>query len=226
MKESTTKERILDSAEQLFAEKGLKHTSVRDITGSASVHLAAVNYHFGSKDGLIRELVHRRVVPLNREQLRLLKEAEKKYGRNNMPVEEALRALLTPSIKLYFKRPHFLKITGQITSNPEGEIYKIYLLHFQEVFSEFKEVLTESLPHVDEREIMWRIHFMMGGITHTWNNHSGLEQLSGGVCRMDDQDQTIKRLINFFAAGLKAPQNGHDARYTNENEQNKEGLRT
>lgn len=226
MKESNTKDRILDSAEMLFAEKGLKHTSVRDITGEANAHLAAVNYHFGSKDGLVRDLVHKRVVPLKREQLRLLKEAEKKFGRNAVPVEEALHALLAPSIRLYFKRPHFLKITGQITSNPEQEIYKIYLLHFQEVFSEFKEVLRESLPHIGEEEIMWRIHFMMGGVTHIWNNHSGLEQLSGGLCRLDDEEETTKRLINFYAAGLKAPQFSRKELYNNENETRKEGLRT
>ena len=206
MKENSTKVRILNSAEELFAEKGLKHASVRDITAAANAHLAAVNYHFGSKDGLIRELVYRRVVPLNRERLRLLREAVKRYGKSGVPVETALRALLTPVVSLYFERPYFLKITAQIVSDPDDEVYKIYLLHYQEVFSEFKEVMKESLPYLDDEEIMWRLHFMMGGVIHTWTNHSGLERLSGGVCRLDDEEETIERLISFFAAGFKAPE--------------------
>ncbi len=209
MKEAKTKERILDSAEKLFANKGLKHTSVRDITGEANAHLAAVNYHFRSKDGLLREVVQRRIVPLNRERLRLLDNAAKRYGKKSVPVETALHALLAPAIKLYFERPHFLKVTGQIVSDPDDEVYKIFLLHFQEVFSGFKETFSQSLPHVEEEEIMWRIHFLMGAMIHTWTNHTGLETLSGGVCRLSNEEETLNRLIAFCAAGLKAPKYTH-----------------
>lgn len=226
MRENNTKEIILDSAERLFAEKGLKNTSVRDITGTANVHLAAVNYHFGSKDGLIRELVHKRVLPLNRERLRLLKKAEKKYGKKAVPVETTLNALLAPAIKLYFKRPYFLKITSQIISYPDSEIYKIYLLHFQEIFKEFTDILKESLPELDAQEIMWRIHFIMGATAHTWSNDSGLEHLSGGVCKLDDEEETLNRLITFFAAGLKAPGYSRERNYLEHNDHNNEGLRT
>lgn len=226
MKKNSTKERILNSAEELFAEKGLKHASVRDITALANAHLAAVNYHFGSKDGLIRELVYRRVVPLNQKRLKLLREAVKRYGKNGVPVEAALHALLTPVVKLYFERPYFLKITGQIVSDPDDEVYKIYLLHYQEVFSEFKEVLRESLPHLGDEEIMWRLHFMMGGVMHTWTNHSGLERLSGGVCRLDDEEETTQRLISFFAAGFKAPKYSSQGNTAHDNGMKEEGLRT
>jgi AcrR family transcriptional regulator len=209
MKEAKTKERILDSAEALFAKKGLKHTSVRDITSAAGAHLASVNYHFRSKDGLLREVVQRRIVPLNRERLRLLKDATKRYGKKAVPVETTLHALLAPAIKLYFERPHFLSVTGQIVSDPDDEVYKIFLFHFQEVFSGFKEVSTESLPHIEDEEIMWRIHFLMGAMIHTWTSHSGLERLSGGVCRLSDEEETINRLIAFCAAGLRAPEYNH-----------------
>ena len=146
MKEAKTRERILDSAERLFAQKGLKDTSVRDITREARAHLASVNYHFGSKDGLLRELIDRRIVPLNRERLRLLDDAAKKYGKNSVPLEIALHALLHPSVKLYYERPHFLKVAGQIVSDPDSEVYNIFLLNFQEVFSRFREVFSGSLP--------------------------------------------------------------------------------
>ena len=209
MKEVKTRERILDTAERLFAKKGIKHTSVRDITGAAKAHLAAVNYHFRSKDGLLREVVERRIVPLNRERLRLLDDATKRFGKKAVPVESVLYALLSPAIKLYFERLHFLRITGQIVSDPDDEVYTIFLLHFHGVFSRFKEAFSESLPHFEDEEIMWRIHFLVGAMIHTWANHAGLERLSGGVCRLSDEEETINRLIAFCAAGLKAPEYNH-----------------
>ena len=214
MKEAKTKERILDSAERLFAKKGLKHTSVRDITSEANAHLAAVNYHFRSKDGLLKEVVQRRIVPLNRERLRLLERASRRYGKESVPIETTLHALLAPAIKLYFEKPHFLKVAGQIVSDPDDQVYKIFLLHFQDVFSGFKEVFTASLPHMEQEEIMWRIHFLMGAMIHTWTNHSGLEHLSGGVCSLRDEEETLNRLIAFCAAGLKAPTYEHPGEET------------
>lgn len=209
MKESKTKERLLDSAEELFAVKGLKNASVRDITGAAEVHLASVNYHFRSKDGLIRAVLERRIEPLNRERLRLLDGFTKKFGNNPVPVEYALYALLTPCIKMYFDRPHFLRVAGQIVSAPDDEVYKIFLQRFEDVFPRFKDAFTVALPHIEEEEIMWRMHFLMGAMIHTWTNPSGLERLSGGVCRLSDEEETINKLISFCAAGLRAPKYYH-----------------
>ncbi len=96
MAEPNTKERILDSAEYLFANKGLKDTSVRDITSQADVHLAAVNYHFQSKDGLVRAVMERRIATLNRQRLELLDTFEQKFGSKSVPIEYALYALLYP----------------------------------------------------------------------------------------------------------------------------------
>ena len=76
MANSTTRYRILDTAESLFAEQGFSATSLRNITTAAGVNLAAVNYHFRSKEGLIEAVFARRVAPLNAERLELLTAAE------------------------------------------------------------------------------------------------------------------------------------------------------
>jgi len=204
MTEPNTKERILDSAEYLFASKGLKDTSVRDITKQADVHLAAVNYHFDSKDGLVRAIMERRIALLNRQRLELLETFEQKFGKEPVPIEYALYALLSPGIKMCFERPHFLKIAGQIVSHPDQETYKIFVSHFEDVFSRFKEVFVISLPHLPDEEIMWRIHFLIGSMIHTWTNHSWLKTFSGGVCELRDQEKITNMLIAFCAAGLRA----------------------
>ncbi len=58
-----TRDKVLNEAERLFAQKGFNAVSVREITGAAGVHLSAVNYYFGSKKNLYGEVFRSRVVP-------------------------------------------------------------------------------------------------------------------------------------------------------------------
>ena len=90
---SETKERILDVAERLFADRGFAATSTRDITGEASVNLAAVNYHFGSKEALLESVLERRFRPINENRIALLDELERAAGREGPDVEDILTAL-------------------------------------------------------------------------------------------------------------------------------------
>lgn len=209
MKEQNTKERILDSAEYLFASKGLKETSVRDITSHADVHLAAVNYHFQTKDGLLKALMDRRIAPLNKQRLELLDTYEKQFGQGSIPIEYALHALIAPGIRMCFEEPHFLSITGQIVSHPDEETYTIFVTNFERVFSRFKDVLIVSLPDIAEEDLMWRIHFLTGSMIHTWTNHKGLTSLSKGVCELREEDELLNKLIAFCAAGLRAEAYSH-----------------
>ena len=97
MTATDTKETILDSAEQLFAEQGFAPTSLRAITARAGVNLAAVNYHFGSKADLSREVLARRLEPLNRERLRLLDACE---ATGKPPLEGIVAAFVAPALNL------------------------------------------------------------------------------------------------------------------------------
>src|SRR5437867_6100600 len=94
-----SKERILDVAERLFAERGFAATSLRNITAEAAVNLAAVHYHFGSKDELIEAVFARRLGPLNRERLRLLEACRAAAGGGSPSVEELLEALIAPALR-------------------------------------------------------------------------------------------------------------------------------
>jgi AcrR family transcriptional regulator len=74
----TTKDKLMDAAEKLFARRGYDGTSLRDITGEAGVDLALVNYYFGSKKELLAEVLDRRGKVLNQERLRRLGEVRMK----------------------------------------------------------------------------------------------------------------------------------------------------
>src|SRR5271168_2133017 len=89
-----TKSRILDSAEKLFGLNGFESTSLRDITREAEVNLAAVNYHFQSKDHLIDAVIARRIEPVNRRRMEMLDAAGE-----NPTIEQVLEAFIVPVVE-------------------------------------------------------------------------------------------------------------------------------
>ena len=93
-----TKERLLDAAETLFGDRGVAAVSVRDITAAAGANIAAVNYHFGSKDGLLQAVINRRMEPLNAERLRLLDLVESAAGDAPPTVEGVLHAFVVQNL--------------------------------------------------------------------------------------------------------------------------------
>src|SRR6266446_2870372 len=95
-----TRERLLDAAEKLFAARGFRATSVRDITAEAGCNLAAVNYHFGGKVNLYREMFHRRLGALREQRIASLRRALAAAG-NRASLEMLLRAFTTA-----FLEPH------------------------------------------------------------------------------------------------------------------------
>src|SRR5260370_25101598 len=86
-----TRTRILDAAEELFMLHGFEGTSMRLLTSRAGVNLAAVNYHFGSKDALIEALFRRKLDPMNTARIAELDRLESEAkGRAPAPGVRAL----------------------------------------------------------------------------------------------------------------------------------------
>src|SRR5512146_3390197 len=96
-----TRERILLTAERLFAERGIEGVSVRTILGEAGANVALAHRHFGGRDGLIDEVLRRAVGPLNERRLLLLEEVEARGSRAT--VEDVLRALFAPGVRWMFE---------------------------------------------------------------------------------------------------------------------------
>src|SRR5258706_14091939 len=117
-----TKTRILDAAEQLFMEHGFEATSLRQLTSSAAVNLAAVNYHFGSKEELFQAVLTRRLDPMNQERIELLAKLERESGEKPPACERILPAMLVPALRLAPherpRRQNFLPPLGRALSGP------------------------------------------------------------------------------------------------------------
>ena len=196
-----TKDRILDTAEKLFAEQGYAGTSLRQIISAAGVNLAAVHYHFKSKDALLDAGVLRRARPVNEARLKLLEQAEEAGTANT---ENVLRAFLEPTFSIALQSRYFIRLMGRL--HAEGGILPgLFARHFGPLAQRFAGALARSLPEIPQPELFWRIHFALGAMAHTLLGSLELEAVSGGICGPEPGTVTMDRLIAFLAAGLRAP---------------------
>ena len=200
-----TKEQILDAAEKLFAEHGIEAVSLRSIISEAGVNLAAIHYHFGSREGLVEAVFERRVEPVNQERIALLDELEARGG--PIEVEDVLRALFGPAIRLSQDARRgqiFLRICGRFFAEPGDSMQPMFESLFREVIERFTRAFQRALPHLTLTELFWRTHFAVGAMVHTMLDSRRLMQISGGLCDTSNTDEVIDRMVQFAAAGLKA----------------------
>ncbi len=204
-----TKHRILNAAEALFAERGFEATSLRAITTSAEANLAAVNYHFGSKQELVKAVLERRVRPMNEERLRLLHACEAEAGGGNPTLESILAAFLKPPFEMCHRQNGggavIVRLFGRTYTEPGDELWKLFIGQFREVLERFGSALSRALPELPRRELFWRMHFMVATLIQTLADMRRLEMISGGECDPTDFDAAVERLVPFLAAGLRAP---------------------
>jgi len=97
--EIDTKTKLLNAAERLFSDKGIEAISHRDIALAAAVNLAALNYHFGSRQAFIRAVIKRRVEPINAHRLAALARAERQMGGAPVPTDKILEAFFGPAVE-------------------------------------------------------------------------------------------------------------------------------
>jgi AcrR family transcriptional regulator len=194
-----TKQRILDTAERLFGEKGYDATSLRHIIGEAGVNLAAVHYHFGSKEDLLDEVVLRKLCPVNEARLALLDQAESEAAGAPVSVEKILRAFMMPTASVAKQNPAFVKVMGRVVA--EGLIQRIANQHFQPMMERFVTALHGSLPDLSRDELGWRIYFMFGAVARALCGESQT-WLTGD---MGDFPDRIEMLIGFLTGAFQGP---------------------
>jgi AcrR family transcriptional regulator len=204
-----TKERILDAAERLFADHGFTNTSLRTIIGEARVNLAAVHYHFHSKDALLEVVILRRLEPVNRERLAMLDACERAAKGGSPAVEEILRAFIEPTVHLV-RDPHragsvFGRLMGRLHAEGGASFARIARKYFGEIGRRFKEALEKALPELPAAEILWRMHFAIGAMAQALRCPPELDALSGGLCQAANLEDAIPRLVVFLTAGFRAP---------------------
>lgn len=205
-----TKARILDTAESLFMAHGYEATSLRAITAAAGVNLAAVNYHFGSKEALFRSVLARRLDPMNRARLELLTRLEAACGASPLSCERILTAFLIPALSLARdpKRggKDFLRLLGRAYADPAPFIRGFLSEQYGVTIARFKAAFARALPALPPRELSWRLHFIMGALAYTLAGTDAHKLIAELNPRETSNDEVLlRRLAPFLLAGLTAP---------------------
>jgi AcrR family transcriptional regulator len=203
-----TRTRILDAAEELFMQNGFGGTSMRMLTARASVNLAAVNYHFGSKDALIEAVFHRRLDAINAARIAAL-DAIEASGRTPS-AEEVIRAFVGPSLRMIEDAKgggrNFIRLLGRTYTEPAKPIRALIGQMYAPIMQRYKAALERALPHMPREELIWRMHFMFGTLAYTLAATDTVQLIAGSKPE-DRYDARLleDRLSAFLASGLNAP---------------------
>jgi AcrR family transcriptional regulator len=202
----TTKDKLMDAAEKLFARRGFHGVSLRDITREAGVDLALVNYHFGTKKKLLAEVIERRGLLLNAERRRLLAELKLNSAPPAPDTEAILGAFLNPILD---RLAHggtgwhsYFALLAYVNNSPEWGCTMISKA-FDLMVREFVEALLASMPGSAPEDVYWGYNFLTGALTLSLAETGRLDQLSGGLCRSNDVAALRTRLLPYVSAGLR-----------------------
>jgi len=204
---TNTKERILDAAEELFADRGFPSTSMRDITQGADANIAAVNYHFGSKEALLLAVLKRRIEPVNQARVARLDELESSAGDQPISTEDLVRTFLTPVFDTWRDNagtaPKYMKLLGRIQAEVDQELRTKFIQQFGVVLERFATAFEQALPNLDAGEVRWRVLFLIGSLayTMTW----GTALLEMGRREHRDAEHVLEALVQYATAGMNAP---------------------
>jgi NodT family efflux transporter outer membrane factor (OMF) lipoprotein len=207
--DTDTKTLILDAAEQAFADLGFDAASLRHIIAVAGVNLAAVHYHFGSKEALIRAVFDRRIGPLNTERLAMLDQIETDAGKNPPQLDEIIRAMIEPALKLARDPkkggPDVMRLFGRMIAEPGEDLQRMLHDQFGGVTARFGVALAKACPDLPAAVLIWRFHFMIGAMGHVMADPTQMNVFTAGKCNPNDTVEVVRQMTSFLAAGFRAP---------------------
>jgi AcrR family transcriptional regulator len=202
-----TKQRLIEAAEMLFADEGFDRVSVRDITNKAGANVAAVNYHFGSREGLVAVVMARYINPVTEERIARLEALERRAAGKPLAIEEILEAFIRPFTtqvrRSELSEKLFFKLMGRMFGQQGCELPPLVENLFITMATRFHKAFAKALPGLPADEIWWRMHLMSGSMIHTMAHSDKVQRMSGGEAGNPTTEQTLSRFIRFAAAGMR-----------------------
>lgn len=202
-----TRSQIVEAAEKIFAEKGFRAMTLRAVTQAAGVNLAAVNYHFGSKTGLMRAVIQRRMEPINAERLHLLEELIAEFSPDPVPLAPIFEALFRPLFKHTRnergKDQVFIQMIGRALTEPADFMRGMHREFFAELCQCFLSELKRSCPEISEEDLQLRFYLSISTMLGTIMEQVRLETISGPKFNCKDLDKLCDALTAFVVAGFK-----------------------
>jgi AcrR family transcriptional regulator len=199
----STKDRILGAAEELFAQYGFAGTSLRQVTSRADVNIAAVNYHFGSKENLVNEVFRRRMDDMTEQRLGQLKAALEQHPGELEPI---LAAFVEPALALAQDRHGggaFVRVIARAYAEKNDSLRQFLSDHYGHVLRDFGKAIAACVPDLSKEELYWRLDFFSGALTYAMADF-GLIKRPVGVTETTHRERAARELIRFVEAGLRA----------------------
>lgn len=199
----STKERILGAAEVLFAQRGFEGASLRQLTAAAGVNLAAVNYHFGSKEKLVEQVFRRRLDTLNAQRMAALAKA---MGSGHATLEDVVEAFIRPALELSHDESGslFMRVLARAFAEHDDSLRRFLSDNYGHVMRQFTAEFARLLPHLGKEELYWRIDLVTGALTLAMSGF-GMIQRKSDVSERAHREQAVRYLIRFAVAGLSHP---------------------
>ena len=208
-----TTDRILDAAEVEFAAHGFVETSVRTITTKAKVNLAAVNYHFGSKKGLIQAVTDRFLGPLSQHLQMQLNTYERSahQSQNNEHELRILFNILVQSCQYVAQHNHhslavFARLINTAYSQSQGHLRKHLTKQYGASFLYFMKILRQFMPVMTNEQFFWRFHYLLGMLVFSLSSSEALLAIcEGEYASHRSLDQIMADLVPVMASAAQAP---------------------
>lgn len=195
-----TRERILDAAEEVFAAEGL-NVSMRKIMSAAGVNVSSINYHFGSRETLLRALLDARSQSINKERLTQLEQVL--TAANPATVSDIITALYQPALRpsrredAHWQR--FLKVRAMLTAESSDMVRDSMSRNYDDMHGRFVAALCDAAPHLSEADILWRYHCLLGVQSQSASLGYRIRDISKGQVDLDDPARVLDQIVPLMA---------------------------
>ena len=210
---ATTKSRLLDATERLFASRGFAGVTMRGVANRARTNIASAHYHYGSKEGMVMAMLKRRIEPINANRLKYLLHARDLAGNRPLPTREIFQALILPICQEIAKsstsRDNLAQLVARSFTEPVRFIQKMHQRFFRELSDNFIEERQRTYPSAEKKDLYWNLHLVISSMLGTFAQHRRLNDFSKGLCDESDVEEMGRRLIDFAAKGFEAGINSY-----------------
>ena len=209
--DADTKTRLIHAATALFSTKGIDGVSTRDITSAAKANSAAIGYHFGSKDNLVREVFSALAAPMNRTRLDALTQYEASVPADaQLDIEQVARCLIEPALRSASDPGHDAHALSRLLllarTLPGPWVTNVLAEQYDEVFNRFISAFSRALPELDRETICWRYDFLVGSLLYASSYYYGqsrIARITEGKCDPADVDNVIDQLVHFAGGAMR-----------------------
>ena len=205
-----SRERLLDAAEQLFAERGFDATSTRDIAARAGDTLGTLSYHFGSKDGLLAEVIRRRFDALAEMRREMYMRIQKRNPRRKPGLDEVIACIVVPFVERALRGNtawrSYIILLGRMMYSRQPNHYRMIAELTDPLAKQMLGWLADAAPETSAVDRGYAYQFLVGALVDSCAQveHDRLRRITNGACSAFDYDEISERLLRFIIAGVRA----------------------